>query len=207
MPSRWQANLLTQKANSLTGEVTESKVKWLKVKSHRWFLNSFTATGNLIWPRVNATGDNSQPFPLTAVGNFCRRSYLVTDFAWHKQIQSREGCGIWSKKSGSERVNHMEVCINHSANLLYHRCLQLDFTAGDWTSHPVDASARWVYDMSTKCIYYVYDIVRAAACYRKYGVVFRGGMTLSESGTARNSFASRSSVSLIASIAAMLPQR
>ena len=43
--------------------------------------------------------------------------------------------------------------------------------------------------------------------YKKYGVVVRGGITLSESGTARNSFASRASVSVMERIAAILPHR
>ena len=37
-------------------------------------------------PRANAIGDNSRPFPLTAVGDFCRRSLLIWKFPWHKQM-------------------------------------------------------------------------------------------------------------------------
>lgn len=43
--------------------------------------------------------------------------------------------------------------------------------------------------------------------YKKYGVVFRGGITLSVSGTAWNSFALRVLTSVKARTAAMLPHR
>lgn len=70
------------------------------------------------------------------------------------------------------------------------------FTSADATA-PVGMSApnKWLRWFLFRC------------AYRKYGVVVRGGMTLSESGTALKSFGSLVLASLKTIMEAMLPQR
>lgn len=108
---------------------------------------------------------------------------------------------ILSKLSGKVRLGQVTGPTVHSFELMQN-CPPFY-----WTSHCFTGCLR----ISTACCTAHQrpnrKVQNHKPCYKKYGVVFRGGITRSESGTAWYNFAARESTSVKERTAAMLPHR